>query len=58
MPSAEGSASGVEAICSVPVQVYDDDLAGVYEVGDVLTGEKARLALKRYPDYFVRGRKR
>ncbi|MFB3828958.1 MAG: hypothetical protein ACE15B_19485 [Bryobacteraceae bacterium] len=40
------------AICVVPVQLYDPELAGEYQPGAVLEGERASLALQRYPNYF------
>jgi hypothetical protein len=43
----------MRAICSIPVQLYDEGLTGIYAVGDVIEGEKARLVLERYPQYFV-----
>jgi hypothetical protein len=52
MSGAQGGAA-LKAICSIPVQIYDREIAGIYDVGDALEGEKARLALVRYPQYFV-----
>lgn len=43
------------AICFVPVQLYDEGLAGLYAVGDVLEGNAAEQALARWPEYFVAG---
>jgi hypothetical protein len=42
-----------KAVCNRPVQLYDEELAGLYQAGQVLEGEKAALAIERYPDYFA-----
>jgi hypothetical protein len=44
-----------KAVCTVPVQLYDAELAGMYQPGAVLEGEKATLALARYPHCFRPG---
>jgi hypothetical protein len=40
-----------KAVCIMPVQLYGE-LAGLYDTGQVLEGERAALALERHPDYF------
>ncbi|GMU21151.1 MAG: hypothetical protein KJZ84_23960 [Bryobacteraceae bacterium] len=42
----------MKAICSVPVQIYDEGLAGVYRAGQVIDGAAARRLAERYPEYF------
>ena len=39
--------------CTVPVQIYDPGLTGIYHTGQVVEGEKAAELLDRYPQYFV-----
>lgn len=39
--------------CVLPVQVYDEDLRGVYAVGMVIDGDAALELVSRYPDYFT-----
>lgn len=40
------------AICLMPVQIYDEDLAGNYKAGQVVAGAKALRLAERYPEYF------
>jgi len=40
------------ARCTRPVQIYDDDLAGIYMLGERLEGAGATAVLARYPEYF------
>lgn len=42
----------MKAICQLPVQIYDEGLAGVYKAGQVVEGAAARRLAECYPDYF------
>lgn len=42
----------MKAVCTRPVEIYDEGLTGVYRPGQVVEGEKARLLVERYPEYF------
>ena len=42
----------MKAICRVPVEIYDDDLRGVYAPGQVVEGQRAKSLVERYPQHF------
>ena len=42
----------MKAVCTRPVEIYDEGLTGVYQPGQEVEGEKARLLAARYPEYF------
>lgn len=45
----------MQAICTMPVELYDEELRGYYQPGQVIEGELAQLALERHPEAFKAG---
>lgn len=42
----------MKAVCTRPVQIYDEGLTGIYQPGHEVEGEQARLLVERYPLFF------
>lgn len=42
----------MRARCKMPVQIYDSGLEGYYEPGQIVDGDRGRLLVDRYGDFF------
>lgn len=41
-----------KCVCLVPVEIYDDEIRGTYQAGQVIEGRDAELLVKRYAGMF------
>jgi hypothetical protein len=42
----------MKAVCKMPVEIYDEDLRGVYSPDQIIESPRAELLVDRYPQYF------
>ncbi len=42
----------MRVICVIPVELYDDQVKGIYSLDQEIEGPKARKLLEAHPEYF------